>query len=278
MYTFKVGDIVARKSYGGDIPFVISSITQDENGKPVYILKGLVYRIEADAREDDLVRPNLKYVYMNMQRYMNEVTRYASTRLYPRGRYALARPRYKPGKILHIDSSSDFLERCLRFYRDSGLKPVGELASESRQPEIVRRLLEKHKPDILVVTGHDSIKKNSDKYNINSYSNSKYFVQSVREARKYQMSYDKLCIFAGACQSYYEAIMSAGANFASSPGRILINALDPAIVAEKIALTDSRMVVTPQEIAKISISGSKGIGGINTKGQMIVEDGANKTV
>jgi spore coat assembly protein len=278
MHSFRVGDIVARKSYGGDIPFVIESISRDENGKPVYVLKGLVYRIEADASEDDLVRPNPKYVYMNMQRYMNEVARYASTKLYPRGRYVLARPRNKPGKILHIDSSSDFLDRCIRLYRDSGLRPVGELASESRQPGIVRRLLEKHKPDILVVTGHDSIKKNSDKYNINSYSNSKYFVQSVREARRYQLSNDKLCIFAGACQSYYEAIMSAGANFASSPGRILINALDPALVAEKIALTDSRMTVTPQEIAKISISGSKGIGGINTKGRMIVEQESNKIV
>ena len=27
----------------------------------------------------------------------------------------------------------------------------------------------------------------------------------------------ELAIFAGACQSYYEAIMAAGANFASSP-------------------------------------------------------------
>lgn len=33
----------------------------------------------------------------------------------------------------------------------------------------------------------------------------------------------KLVIFAGACQSYFEAIISAGANFASSPARILID-------------------------------------------------------
>ena len=34
---------------------------------------------------------------------------------------------------------------------------------------------------------------------------------------------NKLAIFAGACQSYYEEIMNAGANFASSPGRIFID-------------------------------------------------------
>ncbi len=41
-------------------------------------------------------------------------------------------------------------------------------------------------------------------------------------------------IFAGACQSYFEAIISAGANFASSPARILIDFLDPIMVAEKL--------------------------------------------
>ncbi len=33
---------------------------------------------------------------------------------------------------------------------------------------------------------------------------------------------DELVIFAGACQSHYEEIIKAGANFASSPHRILM--------------------------------------------------------
>ena len=81
---------------------------------------------------------------------------------------------------------------------------------------------------------------------------------------------DKLCIFAGACQSYFEAIMEAGANFASSPGRININALDPALLSEKVALTDRRNYVTPEEVASIIISGSAGIGGIKTRGRLTV--------
>jgi len=63
-----------------------------------------------------------------------------------------------------------------------------------------------------------------------------------------------MCIFAGACQSYFEAIMQAGANFASSPGRININALDPAIVSEKVALTNKDNYVTPEEVSKLTIS------------------------
>ena len=36
----------------------------------------------------------------------------------------------------------------------------------------------------------------------------------------------------------------AGANFASSPARILIDFMDPIIVAEKIAVTDEKRFVT----------------------------------
>ena len=63
--------------------------------------------------------------------------------------------------------------------------------------------------------------------------------------------------------------MDAGANFASSPGRININALDPAILSEKVALTDRRYYVTPEEVSSIIISGSAGVGGINTKAAVL---------
>jgi spore coat assembly protein len=106
---------------------------------------------------------------------------------------------------------------------------------------------------------------------LDSYRNSRYYIQCVREARKYEPSYDKLCIFSGACQSYFEGIMDAGANFASSPGRVLIHALDPAKVGDRIALTDSRVYVSPEQIARLTQSGSKGIGGVKTKGHYIVQ-------
>lgn len=268
MPDFKVGEIVVRKSYGGDIPFVIKSISKDDEGNIIYRLGGIVYRIQADANGDDLIRQDPERVYTSTERYMSRVSRYAFVRMHPRYAFTLNRFRGKPGKVLHIDSSDDFLKRCIQHYEAGGLKPVGELSPESEQPSIVRNLLEKHRPDILVLTGHDSIKKNADKYSIGSYSNSKYYIQAVKEARKYESSSSRLFIFAGACQSYYEALMSAGATFASSPGRILINALDPAIVAEKIALTDSRKIVTPRDVAAITVSGSKGIGGVSTRGHL----------
>ena len=49
----KVGDIVARKSYNKDIVFKITDII-DQNGKKIAILKGVAFRIIADAELSDL--------------------------------------------------------------------------------------------------------------------------------------------------------------------------------------------------------------------------------
>lgn len=49
----KIGDIVARKSYGNDIFFRVSELKS--NGKEtIATLKGISYRIEADAPVSDL--------------------------------------------------------------------------------------------------------------------------------------------------------------------------------------------------------------------------------
>ena len=57
-------------------------------------------------------------------------------------------------------------------------------------------------------------------------------------ARKYEKSQDELIVIAGACQSNYEELINSGANFASSPKRVNIHALDPAIIAISIAKTE----------------------------------------
>ena len=71
----------------------------------------------------------------------------------------------------------------------------------------------------------------------------------------------------GACQSFFEAIMLAGADFASSPGRILIDFIDPLIIAHKIAITDNNKYVSIYDILKDIKEGEKGISGIGTKGK-----------
>ena len=122
------------------------------------------------------------------------------------------------GKILHLDGDKRYSDKALKQYRKLGLNAVVKNIIESRQPQIVIPLLQKYQPDILVITGHDSMIRNGRNFlDLCNYRNSKYFVRSVINARKWQSSSSGLVIFAGACQSFYEAIMEAGADFASSP-------------------------------------------------------------
>lgn len=111
------------------------------------------------------------------------------------------------------------------------------------------------------------IKTNTKYTDIFNYRNSKYFVNTVREARRWSSNKNDLVIFAGACQSFYEAIMAAGANFASSPARILIDFIDPLIVAQKVATTEDYKYIKIEDFADELRDGINGIGGTGAKGK-----------
>lgn len=257
----KEGDVVGRRSYNNDILFIISRIIKI-NSQKFAILKGVSIRIEADAPLDDLVLIDKRVVNENIKAINNKL----SERVKNYHKRIISK--VYTGKILHLDGDKRYSEKSLRYYNKIGLDAVVKNIPESKQPNYIRMLLEKYKPDILIITGHDSMLKNgTNYYNIYNYRNSKYFVSSVREARKWQHNLEKLSIFAGACQSFFEAIMEAGANFASSPGRILIDFIDPIIIAEKIATTEDNKFITTTDIVKEIKEGSKGVGGIGSTGK-----------
>ena len=147
----------------------------------------------------------------------------------------------------------------------------GKVINEKDVEKKLIPLLEDYKPDILIITGHDALKKGdiNDK-DINSYKNTKYFINAVNEARKYEKSHEKLLIIAGACQSNYEELIKAGADFASSPKRINIHALDPAIIATSIALLEKNKEVNLIELLSKTRYGSDGMGGLKVNGLMYV--------
>lgn len=141
--------------------------------------------------------------------------------------------------------------------------------SENRQPKVVYNLLKTYKPDILVITGHDGmLRKGYGYYDIYNYRNSRHFISTVKEARRYEKDTNSdLVIFAGACQSYFEALMEAGANFASSPARILIDFLDPLIVAKSVAITDKNKYITIDDFVDELRDGKKGVNGLGARGK-----------
>ena len=176
-----------------------------------------------------------------------------------------------PGKILHFDGDKDYLERCLDFYKKAGVKAVGKTIKESELYKHIDKYLNKIKPDIVVITGHDAYyEKKGDKNNLNNYQNSSNFIESVKKARKYENSHEKLIIIAGACQSNYEELIKAGSNYASSPKRVNIHALDPAIIATTIALSDRNKQIDLIDLLDRTKYGHDGMGGIIGNGVMYV--------
>ncbi|MFU2362651.1 MAG: sporulation peptidase YabG [Clostridiales bacterium] len=162
-------------------------------------------------------------------------------------------------KLISADGDKKYSEKSNIYYKKVGLNAIVKNIPERNQPIFVGALVKKYKPEILVITGHDGmIKKGKDFTDIYNYRNSGYFIKAVEEARKNSIR-DDLVIFAGACQSYYEGIIMAGANFASSPARILIDFMDPIIVAEKVAITDEKKFVTIKDIEDELRDGQRGV-------------------
>ena len=89
----------------------------------------------------------------------------------------------------------------------------------------------------------------------------------MKEARKSYPNPYELVIFAGACQSFYEKLVEAGANFASSPARILIDFVDPLVVAQKIATTEEGTFLGIQDIQDELRDGDRGINGLGAIGK-----------
>lgn len=172
------------------------------------------------------------------------------------------------GKILHVDGDRKYSTKAGAYYIKAGLNAVVKNIPEKTQPLIIQDLIKIYKPDMLVITGHDRmLKKGEDFYNIYNYKNSLNFVKTVERARELVPSLDELVIFAGACQSFFEALIESGANFASSPGRILIDFMDPIIVAEKIVTTPETKYVTIRDIIPEIREGQRGVGGTRGRGK-----------
>lgn len=254
---FHIGDIVTRKSHNNDTFFEIVDI--DDN---IAYLKGINLRLMADSDINDLEKVERNNI-VDDDRITNLVTNDLNL---DRSEFF-----YLPGKILHIDGDKDYLDRCMSFYRKLNIMAYGLCIEEVNIKNEIVSYLDELNPDIVVITGHDAYySKKGKQDNIENYKNTKNFVDAVKEARRFEKNQDKLIIIAGACQSDYEELIKSGATFASSPKRINIHALDPAIIASYMALYDRNKIVNLPEVLSKTKSGSEGIGGVITKGCMFV--------
>ncbi|ANE46001.1 sporulation peptidase YabG [Paenibacillus swuensis] len=285
----KQGDLVVRISYGKDILFIIEALDTH-----MAIIKGFDFRLIADAPVSDLEEiadvASFKARKQDQERVQQSMRslewhRYEQVRKVRSYRgYTTAEPQEQqvqtadssqqlyfevPGKVLHLDGDPNYLQKSMALYEKLRVPVEGHYIQESNMPEALRVLLPQAKPDIVVITGHDSVikqQRDSNLYNLSSYKNSAHFASAVMIARQYEKNRDSLTIIAGACQSHFEALLQAGANFASSPGRILIHALDPVYIAAKASFTSIKDTINIVDVINHTISGMEGVGGIETRG------------
>jgi spore coat assembly protein len=272
------GDLVVRKSYGGDILFRIAFIAN--RGA---LLRGTDYRLLADAPLTDLEpvqNPDeldeLRKARMHTTESLRRMMRVRERKVALSGVEAGPDKRRQtlfemPGKVLHLDGDANYLRKSLYVYRQLQVPAEGYHCHESQMPQLLMQLLPRVCPDIVVITGHDGVIRHPHQHpqqlqHLHNYKNSGNFVQAVRIARMYDRHKDSLTVVAGACQSHFEALMNAGANFASSPGRIMIHALDPVYVAVRSAFTPFRETIDMADVIANTVSGIRGVGGIETTG------------
>ena len=179
-----IGDIVVRKSYNKDITFKVIDI-KEYNGKYNIILKGINIRIIADANIEDLemadedsgsqdkilntrVKEAIKQAMILRGDLRDKVEK--SPKIKSKNELMFGRP----GKILHVDGDREYMETCLKVYKQLSLDAVGRAIDEEDQPKIIVDLVKEIKPDIVVLTGHDSVLKNPKDYlDLDNYRNSK---------------------------------------------------------------------------------------------------------
>jgi spore coat assembly protein len=276
MKEIKMNDYVKRKSYNGDIYFKVKEIFEIR-GTKFACLKGINVRLIADSPLEDLehVEPQQilaeRHEHISLSRKMfkrirldrseRKLVRKDLTEILLHGYYEM------PGKVLHLDGDADYLKKCVSAYNMLEVPAGGFYIDEQEMAGKVGDYVLKYSPDIVVLTGHDALKKNATDYmSLDNYKTSGWFIEAIKEIRKIEANRDDLVIIAGACQSNYEAIIKAGANFASSPKRVLIHAFDPVYVAEKIAYTSINEKVDVEEAVENTITGKEGMGGVDTRG------------
>ncbi|KGP71534.1 sporulation peptidase YabG [Pontibacillus yanchengensis] len=274
---FVKGDLVTRSSYQHDVLFRVQEVQESR-----VILYGEDIRLEADAPPSDLVRVKSEELKRRKQQAKEEEE--YSYRLF-RQDYQLMRQKrdyeassgYQhegayfqlPSRVLHLDGDRLYLKKCIDLYQQLGLQVHGIHLNEKDMPHQVGDLIDKINPDIVVITGHDAYSKNKgEKQDLRAYRHSRYFAETVREARRKVPHLDQMVIFAGACQSHFESLIRAGSNFASSPTRVNIHALDPVYIVAKISYTPFMEKVNVWDVLRNTMTGEKGLGGVETRGLM----------
>ena len=149
MKTIKKGDIVARRSYKKDVIFVVDMVIDDE----IAILTGITTRLKADSPIEDLElvdKKELTYIYKSIDEKIDKTIN--NKEIIKNSFLKRSNRIIYTGKILHLDGDRKYSEKSSMYYKKMGLKAIVRNIPENRQANVVNMLIDRYKPDILVVT------------------------------------------------------------------------------------------------------------------------------
>lgn len=166
MKNFRKGDIVGRISYNKDVIFEITNIIKTSNNKEIYILKGLTHRIEADSPPEDLeiidkriVNEKVKHVEDKLLERVQKYVQDESNNIKVKRKFFNFSGEEKrgfrsvyTGRILHLDGDKRYANKSMKYYKSLGLDAVVKNIPENKQAKMIRSLLDKYNPDIIVIT------------------------------------------------------------------------------------------------------------------------------
>lgn len=149
MNIVKRGDIVARKSYGKDVVFIVEKIIQNK----IALLIGLTTRLQADAYLDDLEvvkKEQVEQIFNEINQKIENVT--TENSLEKNSFFNRTNKIIYTGKILHLDGDKRYSQKSNMYYKKMGVNAIVKNIPENRQANIVNSLIDRYNPDILVVT------------------------------------------------------------------------------------------------------------------------------
>ena len=149
MKNVRKGDIVARKSHNKDVIFVVDRIIKNQ----IAILTGITTRLKADSYIDDLEIIDKRDVQKVFSEIDKKIDKHANnTEIEKNSLFKRSNKVIYTGKILHLDGDKRYSEKSNMYYKKMGLKAIVRNIPESRQVSVVNNLIDRYKPDILVIT------------------------------------------------------------------------------------------------------------------------------
>ena len=149
MKNVRKGDIVARKSHNKDVIFIVDRIIKNQ----IAMLTGITTRLKADSYIDDLEIIDKRDVQKVFSEIDKKIDKHANnTEIEKNSLFKRSNKVIYTGKILHLDGDKRYSEKSNMYYKKMGLKAIVRNIPESRQVSVVNNLIDRYKPDILVIT------------------------------------------------------------------------------------------------------------------------------